>query len=428
MNTKNSAIDFGQNTPIISKPASMLALGALINISFSLWLYQEFGAQHAMVWWVATLLGFTFARAGYGFTRAWRSLVTGCSTVGVRSHLLWVAIGSCLMFPVYQLGWLGTPVFDITRPVGLMLLSGAFIFGIGMQLSGSCTSGSMYQAGSGKSRMFLAILGIVVGAFFAALHYGYWSELPTYFIYSYQRSFNWPIAIVIQLVILALLWRILSTLEMRWNGNLSSIFDSTSEHVSRATQNDKSARTPWNWRHFIFGHWSLGIGSISLAVLSFLSLVLLARPWVISLAFPFWGAKFAPVFGADYDFEFWDYWGIAVNESMLQLGLLEDLTSLMNIAFILGASWAQISLIKSTLKKSTTSVKAIPRQFYLSTLTLFGGFLMGYGAVIGLGCNIGGFIAAVLSGSVHGWAWVFTALLGTLAGVQLRKFLRIEPR
>jgi hypothetical protein len=51
---------------------------------------------------------------------------------------------------------------------------------------------------------------------------------------------------------------------------------------------------------------------------------------------------------------------------------------------------------------------------------------MGYGAVIGLGCNIGGFLAAVLSGSVHGWAWVFTALIGTLVGVQLRKVLRIE--
>jgi hypothetical protein len=168
------------------------------------------------------------------------------------------------------------------------------------------------------------------------------------------------------------------------------------------------------------------MGSIVLAILSFLSLILLTRPWVISLAFPFWGTKLAPVFGADYDFEFWDYWGISVNESMLQLGLLEDVTSLMNIAFILGATWAQISLIKSALKKSKTSIKAIPKQLYLSALTLLGGFLMGYGAVIGLGCNIGGFIAAVLSGSVHGWAWIFTALLGTLVGVQLRGVLRIE--
>ena len=98
----------------------------------------------------------------------------------------------------------------------------------------------------------------------------------------------------------------------------------------------------------------------------------------------------------------------------------------MNIAFILGATWAQISLIKNAVGKSKVSTKAIPKQLYLSALTLIGGFLMGYGAVIGLGCNIGGFIAAVLSGSVHGWAWVVTALLGTMVGVQLRKLLRIE--
>ena len=426
MNTKNSSIYFNRNTPLIFRPAMLLAFGALANVAFSAWLNQKFGAQHAMAWWVATLLGFTFLRAGYGFTRAWRYLVIGRSTVGVRSHLLWIAVGSCLMFPVYHLGWFGTQVFDITRPVGLMMLGGAFVFGIGMQLAGSCTSGSMYLSGSGKTRMFLAVLGIVIGAFFAALHYGYWAELPTYFVYSYQRNFSWPIAIIIQLIILALLWQILSRLEIRWNGSLSSVFNNTSEHSTSALQKDKSTASTSNWKELVFGHWSLGMGSIVLAILSFLSLILLTRPWVISLAFPFWGTKLAPVFGADYDFEFWDYWGISVNESMLQLGLLEDVTSLMNIAFILGATWAQISLIKSALKKSKTSIKAIPKQLYLSALTLLGGFLMGYGAVIGLGCNIGGFIAAVLSGSVHGWAWIFTALLGTLVGVQLRGVLRIE--
>lgn len=426
MNTKTPSVDFDRSAPFIFKPAFMLALGALVNVGCSVWLHQNVGAQQAIAWWVATLLGFTFLRASYGFTRAWRSLVIGRSTAGVRSHLLWIAVGSCLMFPVYQLGWFGTQVFDITRPVGLMLLSGAFVFGIGMQLSGSCTSGSMYLVGSGKARMLLAVLGIVIGAFFAALHYGYWSELPTYFVYSYQRHFSWPIAIIIQLVILAVLWQILSRLEVRWHGSLTSIFDNPSEHKHAAAQKGKPAAKNSDWKQLVFGHWSLGMGSIVLAILSFLSLIVLTRPWVISLAFPFWGAKLAPLLGADYDFEFWDYWGIAINEAMLPLGLFEDVTSLMNIAFILGASWAQISLIKSTFKQSTMAITAIPRQLYLLALTLIGGFLMGYGAVIGLGCNIGGFIAAVLSGSVHGWAWVFTALLGTLVGVQLRKFLRIE--
>jgi uncharacterized membrane protein YedE/YeeE len=425
MNTKTFSLNSDQNTPLIRKPAIMLAIGALLNLAFSLWLLLEYGDKHALIWWVATLLGFTFLRSGYGFTRAWRSLVTAESTVGVRSHLLWIAVGTCLMFPVFQLGWFDTPVFDITRPVGLMMLSGAFIFGIGMQLSGSCTSGSMYLAGSGQIRMFLAIIGIVVGAFYAALQYGFWAELPTYFVYSYQRNFSWPIAILIQLIILGLLWQILSKLEIRWNGNLLGIFNNTSVSAMPTSQKDAPSARQINWQQIVFGQWSLGVGSIILAILSFLSLILLTRPWVISLAFPFWGAKVAPIIGADFDFEFWDYWGISVNESMLQLGLFEDVTSLMNIAFILGATWAHISLIKTSVQKLSAVNKNIPKKIYLSGLTLIGGFLMGYGAVIGLGCNIGGFIAAVLSGSVHGWAWVFTALLGTLVGVQLRKLLRI---
>jgi uncharacterized membrane protein YedE/YeeE len=111
---------------------------------------------------------------------------------------------------------------------------------------------------------------------------------------------------------------------------------------------------------------------------------------------------------------------------MLQLGLFEDVTSLMNIAFILGATWATISAIKQLSSKNNapknTSIKEL---MYLPTITFIGGLLMGYGAVIGLGCNIGGFIAAVLSGSVHGWVWVAAALIGTVVGIHLRKLLRV---
>jgi uncharacterized membrane protein YedE/YeeE len=417
-----------QSNQFLARPMGLLIAGGIAQAGMIVWLTSTYGSKHGALWLVATLLGFTFFRSGYGFTRAWRNLVVGHSTLGVRAHLLWIALASALMFPLFQMGWGDARLFDIMRPVGQMMLTGAFLFGIGMQLAGSCTSGSMYRSGSGQVRLWFAVVGIITGAFFAARDYGDWSELPTFFVYSYQREFSWPISILIQLLILFCLWRFLCYLEKRWNGKVTGVFENTESRASMAgvgSSKDVKSNQLGGLKAFLFDRWSLGTGSIILAILSAIALILLSRPWVISLAFPLWATKATALFGFEFEFEFWDYWGIPQNEAMLSLGLFEDVTSLMNIAFILGATFATISLIKATVSAEKTQGFNFKSMVYLPIVTLIGGVIMGYGAVIGLGCNIGGFLAAVLSGSVHGWAWAIAALLGTAVGVFLRKILRL---
>jgi hypothetical protein len=51
---------------------------------------------------------------------------------------------------------------------------------------------------------------------------------------------------------------------------------------------------------------------------------------------------------------------------------------------------------------------------------ILGGLLMGYGARLAFGCNIGAFFSGVASFSLHGWLWIVFALLGTWIGVKLR--------
>jgi hypothetical protein len=46
--------------------------------------------------------------------------------------------------------------------------------------------------------------------------------------------------------------------------------------------------------------------------------------------------------------------------------------------------------------------------------------LMGWGARLGFGCNIGAFVGGVASGSLHGWVWFATALVGCSVGIKLR--------
>jgi len=365
----------------VKKAYLRFIIGGLLQLAMMYWLFTEYGVKHSALWLIATILGFTFG---------------------------------------------DKQVFDIMRPVGLMMLCGAFMFGIGMQLAGSCTSGSMCRSGSGQFRLWFSLVGIITGAFFAAKAYGEWSKLPIYFVYSYQREFSWPIALLIQFAILASLWKALSLLEFRWNGSVVNVFDSDHQRSSMASINKKRDVNSIQLKRshtLLFGNWSLGFGSIVLAFTSVVALIILSRPWVISIAFPFWATKLSVLAGFEFDFEFWDYWGIPQNEAMLSQGWFENVTSLMNIAFILGATFGTISLIRSTVKnKWAFSWKD---SLLLPVITFAGGVLMGYGAVIGLGCNIGGFLSAVLSGSVHGWVWVGAALVGSVVGIYLRKALTL---
>jgi YeeE/YedE family (DUF395). len=46
---------------------------------------------------------------------------------------------------------------------------------------------------------------------------------------------------------------------------------------------------------------------------------------------------------------------------------------------------------------------------------------MGYGAVIAFGCNIGAFFSGIGSGSLHGWLWALSALMGNALIITLRR-------
>jgi hypothetical protein len=55
--------------------------------------------------------------------------------------------------------------------------------------------------------------------------------------------------------------------------------------------------------------------------------------------------------------------------------------------------------------------------------SLVGGLLLGYGARIAFGCNIGALVSGIASTSLHGWLWAVGALIGTPLGVHLRSRL-----
>jgi uncharacterized membrane protein YedE/YeeE len=51
--------------------------------------------------------------------------------------------------------------------------------------------------------------------------------------------------------------------------------------------------------------------------------------------------------------------------------------------------------------------------------------MMGYGARLAYGCNIGAFFSGIASSSLHGWVWIAAAALGTVVGIRLRPLFRL---
>ena len=161
---------------------------------------------------------------------------------------------------------------------------------------------------------------------------------------------------------------------------------------------------------FIYGGWPLLWGGLGLAVLNFATLLVAGHPWSVTFAFGLWGAKILSVLGVNV-FQ-WEYWTWSYPAQALKNSVLNDSVSLTNFGLIIGALVAA-SLAKKVAPKIKISFRSL-------IAALIGGFLMGYGARLAFGCNIGAMFSGIASGSVHGWLWFASAFIGSYFGVKLR--------
>ena len=152
------------------------------------------------------------------------------------------------------------------------------------------------------------------------------------------------------------------------------------------------------------------IGAVAIGALSVGVFLAGHHPWSVTFGFTVWGAKIAALFGADFSTApFWQWPG---PKRALAESILSDTSSLTDLGMILGAMAAA-----AAAKPFARTAWPPARSLIAAAL---GGLLMGWGARIGFGCNIGAFVGGVASGSLHGWIWFAAALGGALIGIRLR--------
>jgi uncharacterized protein len=357
------------------------------------WLWVGQGWRMAALWGLGAALGLTLFHASFGFAGAFRRLLAEGRGAGLRAQLIMLGLAVCLFLPALEAGAiLGQPVRGFVFPVGIGLVLGAFLFGVGMQLGGGCASGTLYTAAGGQgARMWLTLLAFIAGATFAAWDAERWMDWPALPAFSLQRSLGAGPAILLSLGVLALVWAISRRIEIARHGG--------------------AERLAWRGGGLWAGPWPMVWGAIALALLNFATLWLAGRPWAITAAFPLWGSLALERLGWD-DPAFWAYWEDPTRTEALLRPLLADRMTVMNLGLMAGAF-----LAAALAQRLGAPLWPAPGP---AAASLFGGLLLGYGAVLATGCNVSAFFGGIASGSLHGWVWIVPALLGNAVGLRLR--------
>lgn len=342
---------------------------------------------------VGGAIGFTLYRATFGFSAAFRWLLDEKNGRGIAAHAVMLAVTSLLFFPVLSLGTIGgTTLSGAATPIGTAFVLGAVLFGIGMQIGGGCASGTLFSLGGGNGKLIATLLFFVVGSTFGAAHMGFWWSLPTGSALTMQGLFGWQLGLVLQLGLLFLIW--LGT------KRLLASAPSTEERTMRVSLARRLTQGPW----------PLVWGGIALAFLNLAVLVLSGKPWGETSAFALWGSKVVTALGLDA--HGWAYWQRPGFSKQLDQSLLLDTTSVMDFAILLGAAVAAAAAGAFRARWGGS------RRAWIGAA--IGGFLMGYGARMSNGCNIGAYFSAIGAGSVSGWVWMAFAIGGSYMGVRLR--------
>lgn len=321
-------------------------------------------------------LGVAFLKAEFSYTASWRRFLSRGEAGGLLGGLIVIAICAVVVVPVAALA----PKYGgAIAPLGPSLVIGAFVFGIGMQLANGCGSGTLYTVGGGSGRMLVALLLFVIGSVFGSL------SLPSFLALGgvdpvlasdYLGAWGGLVATLASIAIGALL--IVAVARKRRANYMPS-------------------------RNYIIG--GIAIGALCVAVFA-----AGGHPWSVTFGYTVWGAKAATALGFDLSHSaFWQWPG---PKHALAESVLSDTSSLTDFGMLFGAMAA------------AAATKPFARTAWPPTGSLLaaavGGLLMGWGARLGFGCNIGAFVGGVASGSLHGWLWFLAALPGCLIGIRLR--------
>lgn len=274
-------------------------------------------------------------------------------------------------------------------PVSLALVAGAFVFGVGMRVSGSCISAHFYRLGEGALASPFALAGAALGfvlgfATWNTLYLALIQEAPVVWL---PQQLGYGGTVLLQgAVLMALAWTV-----MRRGG-------------AQASSAGQPARP---WQAVLQDRWPPAAGGL---LVGFIGVIAYLRIAPLGVTAELGSVARTAAAGTG--------WLPARLEGLDTFAgcatVVKDALLSNNGAFVLalvGGAWAA-ALAAGAFKPRLPSRRDIARNFA-------GGVLMGWGAMTALGCTVGTLLSGVMAGALSGWVFGAACFAGIWAGLRI---------
>lgn len=377
-------------------------------------------------------IGYLMQRSRFGFAGGIRRLyVTGESSL-TKALMFLLAISLIITAAIHYGAFAGgaeaafraakgakiIPGTQNVYPVNLGLVLGGVLFGIGMMLGGGCASGTLTDVGEGEGRAIIVLFFFVTGSLWGAHDMDWWKN--TIFFTASKKvylpdTFGFMGAILISMLGFLAIYVFSKWYESKRKRENTFIALEYAEWEKELPEPVEykffSAET---YHKFFVKRWSFYTGAVLLTVMFEVVLLTSGKSWGVTSTFVEWGAWMYQAVGL-VDVSNWGYF--ADKMKTINDGFMNDPGSMRNLGIIIGA-------LISPLLAGHFSFK---RAFNFRDVAFYaiGGLLMGYGARLSSGCNIGALYSAIANMSLSGWIFLPALTVGGILGVKIVRRLNI---
>lgn len=353
---------------------------------------------------LGALFGVVLQRSRFCFLCHWRDFIEQRDPRGFAAILLALGVGT-LGYVVLFGAWLPDPATGRlppdahVGPAGPVLALAAFVFGVGMAVSGSCVSGHLYRLGEGSPTAPFALVGVVIGF---AIGFTTWNELflasiataPVVWLPANLGYRGW---LLLQLGIFAAL-----ALAVAAYGHLPP-------RNWQAAEGEPTLRLALN-RIFI-ERWPATVGGAAVGIIATLAYFQVQPLGVTSAlgSYGRWLAKSANLLPETLH-------GLDAFAGCRTAAAAFLTPNAAFVAALVLASFAS-ALIAAQFKPAWPTRSQVLRG-------LIGGTLLGWGAMTALGCTVGTLLSGTIAGAASGWVFFAASFAGVLVTLLATRHIR----
>ncbi|MGV8979068.1 MAG: YeeE/YedE family protein [Cellulomonas sp.] len=296
--------------------------------------------------------------------------------------------------------------------IGVGLVVGGALFGIGMIMAGGCASGTLADLGEGAVRAAFSlptfIIGSVIGVWMTYELKG--SSLGQIGTAVYlPDTLGYPGAVAVTLAGLLAVYVITRRYEHKRKTEGRFAVEKWSD--SEKELPEQPASEPYKFFSYRTFHtlfvtrWSFTTGAVLLAFMFVFILNTTKKSWGITSVFSEWGVWLLNLVGIHLDHPAFADVNTAVAGGVVNLG-----TGVRDVGIILGAA---VALLLASRFRFDINFRGVDLMTHM-----VGGLLMGIGARLANGCNIGALYSGIGNLSLSGWVFGFALWAGALGALK----------